>query len=136
MIEMILKKIDLKEKVNRFIPYLATYYYLEIIYLMIFLNILYGKFFAVTSGLLLTFFLTFHIFRLFNKKDINRKIQLYFMDFHIAYSLAFFFNRFFSGNDFTAFDLTVTVLRLITGFMELAAVLILTDRIIKNGYSD
>jgi hypothetical protein len=131
-----LKKIKIKEIVNSFIPYLATFYYIEIIYLMIFLNFLYGKVYAVTAGLLLTFFLTFHVFRLFNKKDINRKIQLYFMDIHFAYSLAYFFNRMFSGNDFTTVDTVVTVFRLITAFAEIAAVIILTDRIIKNQYSD
>jgi hypothetical protein len=131
-----LKKIKVKEILNSFIPYLATFYYIEIIYLMIFLNFLYGKVYAVTAGLLLTFFLTFHVFRLFNKKDINRKIQLYFMDIHFAYSLAYFFNRMFSGNDFTTVDTVVTVFRLITAFIEIAAVLILTDRIIKNQYSD
>ncbi|PKL16085.1 MAG: hypothetical protein CVV49_18120 [Spirochaetae bacterium HGW-Spirochaetae-5] len=131
-----LKKIDIKEKVNSFVPYFATFYYIEIIYLMIFLNFLYGKVYAVAAGLLLAFFLTFHIFRLFNKKDINRKIQLYFMDIHFAYSLAYFFNRMFSGNDFTTVDTVVTLFRLITAFFEIAAVIILTDRIIKSGYSD
>jgi len=130
------KKIDIKEKVNSFVPYLATFYYLEIIYLMIFLNILYGKISAVTSGMILTFLLTFHIFRLFNKIDVNRKIQLYIMDFHFAYSLAYSFNRFFSENDLTIFDYTLIILRLLTAFIELAAVLILTDRIIKSEYTD
>lgn len=131
-----LKKINIKEKVDSFVPYLATFYYIEIIYLMIFLNFLYGKIYAVSAGILLSFFLTFHVIRLFNKKDINRKIQLYFMDIHFAYSLAYFFNRMFSGNDFTTVDTVVTVFRLITACIELAAVLILTDRIIKSEYSD
>jgi hypothetical protein len=131
-----LKKIDIKEIVNSFVPYLATFYYIEIIYLMIFLNFLYGKVYAVAAGLLTAFFLTFHIFRLFNKKNINRKIQLYFMDIHFAYSLAYLFNRLFSGNDFTTVDTAVTVFRLITAFLEIAALIILTDRIIKSGYSD
>ena len=131
-----LKKIDIKEIVNSFVPYLATFYYIEIIYLMIFLNFLYGKVYAVAAGLLLAFFLTFHIFGLFNKKDINRKIQLYFMDIHFAYSLAYFFNRMFSGNDFTTADTVVTLFRLITAFFEIAAVIILTDRIIRSEYRD
>jgi len=130
-----LKKINIKEKVNLFVPYLATFYYVEIIYLMIFLNFLYGKIFAVTAGLLLSFFLTFHIFRLFNKKDINRKIQLYLMDIHFAYSLAYFFNRMFSGNDISGVDAAVTAFRFITACLEITAVLILTDRIIRSEYT-
>lgn len=131
-----LKKINIKEKVDSFVPYLATFYYIEIIYLMIFLNFLYGKFYAVTAGILLSFFLTFHVLRLFNKKDINRKMQLSFMDIHFAFSLAYFFNRMFSGNDFTTVDTVVTLFRLITAFIEIAAVIILTDKTIKSEYND
>ncbi|HNX25056.1 MAG TPA: hypothetical protein PKG60_13495 [Spirochaetota bacterium] len=131
-----LKKTDIKVKVNSFVPYLATFYYIEIIYLMIFLNFLYGKIFAVSAGLLLTFLLTFHVIRLFNKKDINRKIQLYCMDVHFAYTLAYFFNRIFSENSIGTVDSVVMVFRLITACIEIAAVLILTDRIIKSEYTD
>jgi len=133
---VLLKEIDIKEKVNSFVPYLATFYYTEIIYLMIFINFLYGKIFAVSIGLFLTFVLTFHVIRLFNKKNINRKIQLYFMDIHFAYSLAYFFNRVFSGSTIGTADSVVMVIRLITACIEIAAVLILTDRIIKSGYHD
>jgi len=131
-----LKKINFKEKVNSFVPYLATFYYVEIIYLMIFINFLYGKFFAVTAGLLLALFLTFHVIRLFNKRAINRKIQLYVMDIHFAYSLAYFFNRIFSGSDLTTVDSVVMAFRVVTAFIEITAVLILTDRIIKREYTD
>lgn len=130
-----LKKTDIKEKVNSFIPYLATFYYVEIIYLMIFINFLYGKIFAVTAGLLLTIFLTFHVIRLFYKKDIHRKIQLYLMDIHFAWSFAYVFNRFFSRVDISAVDSVVIAFRLVTAFVEVFAVLILTDRIIRNEYT-
>lgn len=129
-------KFDFKEKVNSFVPYLATFYYAEIIYLMIFLNFLYGKFFAVIIGIILTFLLTFHVICLFKKSDINRKIQLYLMDIHFAYSLAYFFNRIFFGSNLTSVDAAVIFFRLLTAFLEITAVLILTDRIIRNGYSD
>jgi len=129
-------KIHIKEKVNSFIPYLATFYYVEIIYLMIFINLLYGKIFAITAGLLLSLLLTFHVIRLFYKKDINRKIQLYFMDIHFAYSLAYVFNRFFSSSDLTAIDSAVIAFRLFTAVIEISAVLILTDRIIRKEYTD
>jgi len=129
-------KIHIKEKVNSFIPYLATFYYVEIIYLMIFINLLYGKIFAITAGLLLSLLLTFHVIRLFYKKDINRKIQLYFMDIHFAYSLAYVFNRFFSSSDLTAIDSAVIAFRLFTAVIEISAVLIITDRIIRKEYTD
>jgi len=57
------------------------------------------------------------------------------MDIHFAFSLAYVYNRMFSGNDFTTVDTIVTVFRLITAIIEIAAVLILTDRIIKGEYT-
>jgi len=135
-IKVNLDKIDIKEKVNRFVPYLATFYYIEIVYLMIFLNFLYGRLIAETAGLILSFMLTFHIFRLFNRKNFNRKIQLYFMDIHFAYSIAFVFNRIFSRDYITGIDIFVLSFRIITAVLEIASIIILTDRIIKSGFSD
>jgi len=130
------KKTEIKEKVNSFVPYLASFYYVEIIYLMIFINFLYGKFFAVTSGFILTFFLTVHVIRLFYKKDIHRKIQLYLMDIHFAWSLAYVFNRVFSRNDVTPVDSIVIAFRLVSACIEILAVLILTDRTIREEYTE
>jgi hypothetical protein len=133
---MILKKEYLKERADFFVPYLATFYYVEIIYFMFFVNFLYGKFFSVAIGLLLSGFLTFHVIRLFNKKNINRKLQLYFMDFHFAYSLAFFLNKVFSGCNLTVIDHAIIYLRLFIALAEIMLVFVLTDRTIKNEYSD
>ena len=110
-----------------FIPYLATFYYVEIIYLMIFLNFIYGKSLSITIGILLTVLLTIHIFSLFNKKSTSRKIQLYLMDFHFAFSVAYFFNRIFTESDFTSIDSIITLFRLLTALIELITIFTLTD---------
>ena len=113
---------------HSFLPYIATFYYVEIIYLMIFLNFIYGKTFAVSICIFLTILLTFHIFSLFNKKRINRKIQLYLMDFHFAFSVAYFFNRIFTESDLTSIDSIVMLFRLVTALMEIIIIFALTDR--------
>jgi len=110
-----------------FLPYLATFYYVEILYLMIFLNFIYGKTFSVTIGMLLTVLLSIHIFSLFNKKSINRKIQLYLMDFHFAFSVAYFFNRIFTDSDFTSIDSIITLFRLLTALIEIITIFAITD---------
>ncbi|MCL2154473.1 MAG: hypothetical protein FWH53_02285 [Leptospirales bacterium] len=115
------------KKSQSFLPYLATFYYVEIIYLMIFLNFIYGKTFAITICLFLTVLLTFHILSLFKKKSINRKIQLYLMDFHFAFSVAYFFNRIFTESDFTSMDSIITLFRLVTALIEIITILALSD---------
>ena len=111
-----------------FLPYLATFYYVEILYLMIFLNFIYGKTFSITIGMLLTVLLTIHIFSLFNKRPISRKIQLYLMDFHFAFSVAYFFNRIFTHSDFTSIDSIITLFRLATAIIEIIAIFAITDK--------
>jgi hypothetical protein len=43
-----------RERSGRIIPYIATFYYVEIIYLMFVLNFLLGKFPAVAAGITLS----------------------------------------------------------------------------------
>ncbi len=131
-----LNRKNLKQKVSSFVPYLSTFYYVEIIYLMIFINFLYGKIFAIAAGSVLTVFLTFHVIRLFYKKDINRKIQLYLMDLHFAWSLAYLFNRIFSKVDLSFVDSAAIAFRLMMASAEILTVLILTDRIVMDDYND
>jgi len=115
------------KKMHSFLPYLATFYYVEIFYLMIFLNFLYGKTFAVTICISLTALLTFHILSLFNKKSINRKVQLYLMDFHFAFSVAYFFNRIFTDSNFTGIDSIITLFRLIAALTEIITIFAISD---------
>ncbi len=130
------EKINIQERIKSFVPYLATFYYVEIIYLMIFMNFLYGKIVAAGTGIFLSLFLTFHVLRLFNRKDINRKIQIYCMDIHFAYSLAYAFNRFFSAGSLSIVEYGMITFRLITAVLEIIFVIILTDVIIRSEYVD
>ncbi len=125
----------LKKSAPAVMTYIATLYYAEIIYLMVFLNFLYGKAVSVTVGMILSFLLVCHVVGLFIKKDLNRKIQLFIMDLHIAYSSAYIFNRCFSGNVITFIDGTVIAFRLMLLFAEIAMILFLTENEVKKRYS-
>ena len=127
MIEKMIDKNYTIEKSHSLLPYIATFYYVEIIYLMIFLNFIYGKTLAVSIGIFLTALLTFHIFSLFNKKSFSRKVQLYLMDFHFAFSVAYFFNRLFTDSDLTGIDLFITISRLIVALIEIITIFAISD---------
>jgi hypothetical protein len=118
------------------VPYIATLYYIEILYLMFFFNFLYGKYVSVVTGIFLSFMLTLHVIKLFHRKNLNRKIQLFIMDFHVAYSLAYLVNRLFSGHSLTCFDYTITTFRFTSASVELLMIYVLTDIIIQNEYRE
>ncbi|MCL1834086.1 MAG: hypothetical protein FWG49_06240 [Leptospirales bacterium] len=121
------------KKSYAFLPYLATFYYVEIIYLMLFLNFIYGKTLAVSISIFLTALLSLHIFSLFNKKSFSRKVQLYLMDFHFAFSVAYFFNRIFTESDFTSVDSGLTIFRLATALIEIITIFAISDNKISYG---
>ena len=127
---------NLIKRADSAVPYVATLYYIEILYFMFFLNFLYGKTFSVVAGITLSFILTLHVIKLFNKKHFNRKLQLLIMDIHFAYSLAYFVNKLFAGYHLIFIDLTIIYFRFITALIEIFLIIVLTDDIIKNGYSD
>lgn len=133
---MNLLKEKYKNKADSAVPYIATLYYAEILYLMFFINFLYGKIFSVTAGVSLSIILTLHVIKLFYKKNVNRKIQLYLMDFHCAYSSVYFINRLFSGYTLTSVDYAVICFRLCTALIEFMLIIVLTDRNITKEYSD
>lgn len=126
----------LKKRADSFTPYVATFYYVEILYFMIFINFLYGKVYAVITGISLSIILTSHVLRLFYKKDFNRKLQLFIMDFHFAYSSVFIINRLLSGWTLSSIDYTIVYFRLFTACIEIFMIITLTDKTIKNNYSE
>lgn len=74
------------------LPYFTLLYYIEIIYLIFVMLILYGKVFSVIAGTLLSLLLAWHIISLNYLKNRNRIFQLFIMDIHAAYSFSFLVN--------------------------------------------
>ena len=123
-----------RDRADRFIPYVATLYYIEIIYMMFVLNFMFGKAVAVISGILLAVLLSVQVVALFNRIDSGRKVQLFLMDLHFAYSVAFIISRIITDFNLSGGDIAVTVYRCITAFIELPLIIILTDEFIIRRY--
>lgn len=124
----------IRDKSGKIIPYVATLYYFEIIYLMFMLNFLIGKLLAVASGICLAVLLSFQIVALFNRRNLSRKIQLFLMDIHFAYSAAFVFSKAAADYSLSGGDIAITVYRGITALIELPLIIILTDKFIIKRY--
>jgi hypothetical protein len=120
-------KRNIGDKINIYASYFDVFYYFEIIYLLIPLNVLYGGFVSITFGIALSVLLSFHIIFLFFKKGINRWIQLFLMELHIAYSFPFFINLLRGGYADSWLETGVTVFRLFICCFELLFLYILTE---------
>jgi len=122
-------------KAPRFLSYYSTLYYIEIIYFMFMLLIIYGRAAAVITGLIFTGLFTIHIIRLFFQKNINRKIQVVIMDIHIAYTAGFLINRIFGDFPLSGLDEFMIIFRGLTAVVEIFLVFIFTDDKIIDEYS-
>ncbi len=123
-----------RERSWKAIPYIATLYYIEIIYFMFVTSFLAGKVIAVLAGFLFAALLTYHVVALFNRRNLNRIIQLFLMDLHFAYSVAFIVSRFINDYKLSGGDITVSVYRVIVAVLELPMIIALTDELIISKY--
>ena len=123
-----------RERCWRLIPYIATLYYLEIMYLMFIVNFIAGKIISVGAGFALAILLSFHVVALFNRKNLNRKIQLFLMDLHFAYSAAFIFSRIVNGFTLSGGDIVLTIFRGGIALIEIPMIIVLTDELIIRRY--
>ncbi len=123
-----------RKRAGELIPYIATLYYFEIIYFMFMANFIFGKIAATLSGFALGIFLSCHIVALFNMKNLNRKVQLFLMDVHFAYSAGFILSRIFSDMNLSGIDIAVTAFRVGIAILELPMIIILTDEFIIKRY--
>jgi hypothetical protein len=82
----------IKKRVFVYASYFDILFFFEIINLMFLLLMAYGKIISIAGGSILSVLLSLQIINLYFKKEINRKIQLYLMDIHLAYSVPFIIN--------------------------------------------
>jgi hypothetical protein len=122
-------------KAPRFLSYYSTLYYVEIIYFMFMILIIYGRMAAVISGLVFTGLLTLHIIRLFLQRNFNRKIQIVLMDIHIAFTAGFLINRILGDLPLSGPDEFMIIFRGLTALLEITFVFIFTDDRIIQEYS-
>ena len=124
-----------EEKAPVFLSYFSTVFFLEILYFMIMILLVYGRTVAVIFGLLTAFILTLHVTGLFFQKNRNRKIQLLLMDLHIAFTVGFLINRFFGDFSLSVPDQFMIVFRGLTLLVEIPLIVIFTNDSVVKKYS-
>ncbi len=117
----------IKKKVFVYASYFNVLFFFEIINLMFLLLIVYGKFISIACGSILTVLLSLQIINLYFKKEASRKIQLYLMDIHLAYSVPFIFNFLFLRNDPLMPDYFFMFLRLVMCFFDVLFIIAFSD---------
>jgi hypothetical protein len=117
----------IRKKVFVYVSYFDVLFFFEIINLMFLFLIVYGKFISITSGVILSILLSMQIINLYFKKEINRKIQLYLMDIHLAYSVPFIINFLFYRSEPVIFDYLFVSLRLVICCFDIIFIIALSD---------
>ncbi len=124
-----------EEKAPLFIPYFSTLYFVEVLYFMVMLLLIYGRTAALVCGFILALLLTFHVIGLFFMKNRHRKIQLILMDLHIAFTAGFLINRLMGDLSLSSMDELMVLFRGLTALLEIPLVFIFTSDYIIKKYS-
>ena len=120
------------KRIFLYTAYFDVLYFFEIINLMFLLLILYGKFVSVFSGIILTILLSIQIIRIYFGNSLNRKIQIYLMDIHLAYSIPFFLSLIVSGFNSGWLDFIFILLRFVIFCAEIFLIHVLTDEVLTD----
>lgn len=124
-----------EKKAPVFLSYFSTLFFVEILYFMIMILIVYGRTVAVIFGFLTALILTLHVTGLFFQKNRNRKIQLLLMDLHIAFTVGFLINRFFGDFSLSVPDQFMIVFRGLTALVEIPLIIVFTNDSVIKKYS-
>ena len=125
---MLLSLLDsIKKRAFKIVSYFNLLYFIEIINLMFLLLIMFGKVISIITGLILALLLSLHIILLYFKNERNRKIQLYLMDVHLAYSIPFLIVFIIYSNDSRLIDYLFLLLRLVLCCFEVLFIYVLSD---------
>ncbi len=120
-VEVTENRINERSLFRRFLPYGVNLYFIEIIGIMFILSAVAGKVVAVSMGIIMGIFLTWHIIGLQQGNDKNRVIQLYIMDLHVAFSLVFLIRFFISPGTPVNVDVFFVIFRSIMILIEVPA---------------
>jgi hypothetical protein len=114
--------------------YSGTLFFFEIINIMLIILFLYGRSVAVILGLTLSLIFTYHIIGISLKRDLNRKIHLFLIDFHIIWVVLFIMNVFISGFSSNLYDKLFYVIRIVLFIFDIILLYFLTDEVIKKEF--
>jgi hypothetical protein len=117
----------IKQHAFVFVSYLDILFFSEIINLMFFLTLIFGKYISIMTGIVLSLLLCLQIIGLFFKKNISRIAQLIVMDLHLAYSIPFlvFFAVYFRES--RTVDVIFVCIRTMISCFEILFIFILSN---------
>ncbi len=116
-----------------YFPLINILFFFEIVYFMFIISFLWGKIFGVALGFLATVFLMWQTLGLYNKKQLNRQIELLMIDLHFVLSIGFLVNRIFVYPVFSFLDFVIFIERGVAVLVEIPAVLFLTGMNFRKG---
>lgn len=122
-------------RIHVYLSYFCLLYFMEIIYLMVLLFLVGGRFPSLAAGAVLSLLLSYHIVMLYYRNSLHRKIQLYLMDLHLAVSAAAFMRLIFWDSRTTTLLLSFLFIRLIITILEPVFIYCLTDRTVIDSFS-
>ena len=117
---------QLKQKLPVLLSYISLMYFIEIIYMMLVIVILYGKTASIITGLTLSVLLSYQIISVNLGKKSGRKVQIVIMEIHFAISIAFITNLIRLDLSIYRPDLIITTVRLMLTALELPLIFLLT----------
>ncbi len=124
----------MKNKIFTVISYFNILYFLEIINIIMVLLITYGKPLSIGIGFVLSVLLSLHIIRFYFNRGCSRKIQLFLMDIHFAYSFPFFIYILIDSINITMLDGFFMTIRFIILCAETIFIYLLTgEKLIEQG---
>ena len=120
----------------QWLPYIATLYYIDLIFLLPRAIFIFGKPAASIGIIIFTALWTIHSIALYYKNDTNRKIHLAVINIDFALRLPFVINFvFFHKNQTFWYETLFFILNIITLITALFTIYLLTDKRVKANYS-
>jgi len=116
------------------IPYLATLYYLEIIYFLYKSFMIEDKFFSIIIILLSTIFLSGHLIFLAEKNRTSRIMHLLIIDCHLSYSIFFFIKIIIEKINFDVSLEMLLIFRVVMSALEIFQLYFLTSPKVRKKY--
>lgn len=130
---------SIRPRVHVYAAYTANLYFIEILSLFMVSLYVAGKTISMIMGGTLAALLAVHIVMLYNRRDLHRKIHLFLIDLHAAYTVAYLVQSALFGFGDTNGALALTVIpfavRCLLLVCELPLVWLLTDERVRALFS-
>ena len=117
----------------KFLPYVSSLFYLEIMYLSFILFLIFGRSSAIVFVLVLTTVYSLQIINLAKKSNIARKIQIVIFDIHLASGIVFFICTIFMPDMLKGYTIWYFLFKTVSVSVEIPLLYFLTlDDVVKQ----